>query len=189
MSEMTKFDLEDVLPPEVLKDAEQAAREELVKKDGKLAKVFKNIAGDAIMKEVMKELDKHSPIGIFASGWARATELRGFRDKEKYPPGSTSKVKMGKFQHKVELNPKISLSALGLKMDQPLTLGIVLDGVFEAVELSVTDGHIDGVSGGSCALSIDLKAQGVSLLKQKPKILRYTLPAQHSFDKPGLAIP
>jgi hypothetical protein len=189
MTELTKIDLKKALPADALDHAEKTARDEIAKRDGKWAKLLKNLSSDAIMKEVMKELDKNSPVSIFATGWARAGEMRAFRNTEKYPPGTTSTVKMGKFQHKVELNPKISLSTLGLKLDQPLTFGVLLDGLFEAVELSVTDGHIDGISGGNCNLSVDLKLQNVSLLKQKPKVISYTLPASQSFAKPGIRIP
>ena len=119
-------------------------------------------------------------------GWAFAKELQSYKDPKMYPPDETAVLKLGDHELSGTFNPVVTISCEG-KVVCKLTFELFLSGAFNAVSISIQNGHITACGGGECELMTTLKFRDVDLTGPV-SLKKFALPGKVEFPNP-IAIP
>lgn len=126
------------------------------------------------------------PLALLADGWATAKAIRAYRDPQANPPGTTSILKLAKHSIERDIKPAITIK-LGALQRFPLSLALTVAGVFQGIELAISNGKIVSVGCGTCHLAFHIKLADKAVMA--PKTLKeIKLPGEYRFVQP-LAIP
>lgn len=131
---------------------EAAARE---RPDSALVGKALDRVGDAVEAGVHDACDRDL-VGLLVEGWGKATELRGYGDKTKYPTPSKVRMSLGKHPMKVAVDPALTLT-IGKVMRFPLKFVVEFVATVEAVKLTIVDGAITAVDLGALQLAAKLR--------------------------------
>ena len=154
--------------------------------DGGLAKLSWPLLRSKLADAIAKQLDSKG-LEWFCGAWKFARALHGYKDKDKYPPEVQSFLKLGEHEIGATLEPSFSIRCEGAEVAKVI-FETDVTAAFNAVTLAIRDGHITGFGGGDCALSVQLKCGGQKI-GDKLTLKEFTLPGEHSFEAPGIAIP
>ena len=132
------------------------------------------------------ELGKFDLFGLLGQAWAKARELRGYRDPAAQPKGTTGIVPLGQHQAVMAAEPELHFTIAGWTAP-PVKFGLVGTALFESVHLSVRDGHVVAAAPGKCTFTSALSLGSVPLHTPK-ELAKLKLPGQLHFE-PGWKIP
>jgi hypothetical protein len=112
-----------------------------------------------LIHEIEARLPDHLHIDVLsflAQGWNSALELEDCRKKSRDAPGSTVVAKLGRHSIGRDLKPNIEVS-YGVRKSFEINAAIVVEGVFDGVEVAFEDGQVASVGSGHCELTLQLK--------------------------------
>ena len=172
--------LDDLLESETLTDIEK----QLVKaidKDRTLHDlvIATPILRAAIVRAVMKCLHV-DPLAVLADGWCAARDIRACRNADK-ATGKPVVLKLGLHSISRDMRPAIIIN---LGSEKRFTLGLTLGlaGIFEGVELTISESKLVSVGSGTCNLSLQIKVAGRTVISRTLKTL--ALPGEYRFAEP-----
>lgn len=188
MSQTISFDLDDLFDGDAYTNAAGALREAV---DEASEPGWTKLAIDAVISRIGgalgDALDGTDLIELFGEGWSKSSELLQYGDPAKHKRDTTSYVRLGHFEQDQNVDLVTTLNFAGLK-GKPLTFTVAFGAEFNGIELSIRNGRIKRMLGGTCDLSAKLLAGGKVLWPGK-KIKRFPLLGEHRFKRPGIALP
>jgi hypothetical protein len=120
-------------------------------------------------------------LSFLAQGWNTALELEDSRKKSRDAPGSTVIAKLGKHTIGRDLKPNIEVS-YGVRKSFEINAAIVVEGVFDGVEVGFEDGHVASIGSGHCELTLQLKVAD-KRIGQPHRVKSWTLPGRYEVGR------
>ena len=168
--------LKDTLRSELVKDADATSQ-------GSLAWGFlKEQAGDYIGSVLNLDIFE-----VLAGAWCKARKLREYADPVKHPPGKTEVVVLGEHKFTHTLHPVLEYAFGGKPLGPKLRFDLDLIATIRSITVSVRDGYITAVGGGSGLVALQLSYKGKKL---HDELKSNELPAREFFEfkAPGVKI-
>jgi hypothetical protein len=190
MSNNFEINIEQMIPAESFDEAAKAARENLVGNDDagnkRWAKALSALGGTKIAAAISQQLKQHDLLTDFAEGWAKSPAFAAFRDKKEHPDGKPETVKLGSFKQELTYEPELTLSAAGMS-SAPTGFTVALKAEFDAVEVTVLNGHLTEMGGGTIKVAVDFKCGEVKLFTKATPI-EHKLVERKKFADPGISL-
>ena len=181
MSDAARPTLADLLP-ESLEGLGDQIKAHVGEQKGAIA--WPLVEGQAL-NGLRSELGKFDLFGMLGQAWAKARELRSYRDPSAQPAGAVSIVPLGQHSAVMAAEPELNLTIAGWKAP-PLKLGLVGTALFESVHLSIRDGHVVAAAPGKCTFTTALSCGSIPLHTPK-ELAKLKLPGELRFE-PGWKI-
>jgi hypothetical protein len=190
MSKNFELDIEQMIPAESFDEAAKTARANLEgagdSGNKRWAKALSALGGSKIAAAISAQLKQHDLLKDFAEGWAKSPAFAAFLDKKKHPDRKPETVKLGSFKQELTYEPELTLSAGGLSSG-PISFTIALKAEFDAVEVTVLNGHLTEMGGGTCKVAVDFKCGDVKLFTKATPI-EHKLVERKKFADPGIRL-
>jgi hypothetical protein len=124
---------------------------------------------------------------ILAGAWCKARKLREYTDQVKHPPGKTEVVVLGEHKFTHTLHPVLEYTFGERPLGPSLRFDLDLIATIRSITVSVRDGYITAVGGGSGHVELQLAYKGKKL---HDEIKSRELPAQQllQLKAPGIKI-
>jgi hypothetical protein len=169
-----------------LEDALERGREALTRDGlGPLSRLSWPLVRATLAKAIEDALCACLPSWL-AEGWSGARELHALKDEEG-KDGGPALFKLGKHEMKGALHPVVTLSCGGASLP-PIIFDIILAATVNPTSLAIRKGHIVGLGGGECDITVQIEYDGNDLTGALP-VATIALPGAHDFDPPGIPIP
>ncbi len=133
----------------------------------------------AIIRAVMACLH-FDPLVLLAEGWSTARDIRACRNADK-ATGKPVVLKLGAHSLSRDMHPAITVN-LGSEKSFALDVALSLTGMFEGVELTISESKLIAVGSGTCSLSLQIKVAKRTVVSRELKTLE--LPGEYRFAQP-----
>lgn len=146
-----------------------------------------SLIGSKLRDTLGEALAEFDLFKLFIDGWINLTAFKALCDPAVLANGRTRHLRIGMIEQDLPIDLGVSLR-FGPLHTPPIVLTMTFNGKFEAVECAVRHGHIVGVGGGRCDLSVTI-GHGGSNIQPKKRVKRFELPGEFTFQEPGIRIP
>ncbi len=186
MTNAARFNVIDLLTRQDVDNISEHVRDDATKGAGKLASMSKlKLSKSWISERLHKELEMDA-LEVVGQAWVNAREIKAAAKRTRENPGTTEFISLGKHTIGQDINPYVTLNFAGMD-HEILEITIKVQAKFEAVQLSVTDGHITHLTGDKCTLGAIAK-YGETKLYDKSDWKEYDLPGEFWFTGDGIKI-
>jgi len=164
MNDLTFKVMEDSLSREAIEEAVELHKGVLLEKAGTMLLDFSWPMLRSGIVDAILDVVQSDKLPWIVKGWAKAKELRGFKDETKFPPDKISYLKLGKHELGGELKPVVTVNLDGQPLTEIEFTAPVL-AKLNAVSISIQGGKITGMGGGECQFSVGLELAGTKLFE------------------------
>ena len=157
MNQLLTIDLRQLVPASTFDEAARAVGDDVGQAGGgRWKRAMASLGGSKIAEAMNEKLQQIDILASFARGWAESKDLLKASEEADVIIGKTKFIRLGKFEHNLDIFPLMTFSAMGMTSD-PIKMTLTFQAEFEAVEVGLTRGYLVEVGGGFCKLSAILK--------------------------------